>query len=155
MLFWYSFVPPWTMQYRCFEWRNPKKIHTIDQTADDLLSEKSPNKKTHGWCTNNLRTHIILQARTTRTNYNDTTRSRTRIQRRNSIMAVILDNPDDIIATIHHHSEMILCNQCNKEWVKENKHLLEFLSFTQIQAKITGIHKKCDGCHATLLNLEF
>ena len=70
-------------------------------------------------------------------------------------MAIILNDPEDIVATVHHNAELILCNGCTKEWKEKHSHMILFMSFTPIKARITGIHEKCDGCHSNLLNMEF
>ncbi len=70
-------------------------------------------------------------------------------------MAIILNHPDDIVATIHHNAELVLCNGCTKDWAEKHKAIMPFLKRTALKAKVTGIHEKCDGCHSNFLDTEF
>ena len=70
-------------------------------------------------------------------------------------MAIVLNDPEDVVATIHHDSELVLCNGCSKDWYEKHGHFVLYMSFTRILAKNCGIHEKCDGCHANFLDTEF
>ena len=72
-----------------------------------------------------------------------------------SIMAIILNKPDDIVAILHEEAELVLCNACSKDYRDQNKHYDDVLTRIPILAKHTHISDKCDVCYGRLLDTEF
>jgi len=71
-------------------------------------------------------------------------------------MPAILEQPEDVVAIIHHDAELVLCLGCSDDWFeKHGKWVTDNMTFSPILARNCGIHEKCDGCHSTFLTTEF
>lgn len=70
-------------------------------------------------------------------------------------MSIVLNDPEDIVATVIQDAELVVCNACKKDWLEKHAHLIPFATFIPLKAKVTGIHEKCDVCFGNFLDTEF
>ena len=70
-------------------------------------------------------------------------------------MSVILNKPDEVVATHHEELEVTCCDGCDRDLREDHKHFWADLTHIPILAKNCSIADKCEVCHCKLLETEF